>query len=136
MSEALSAPDINYAKSTRRLFVLTASFGVIGSVVASAGWGGSAGGGFALGSLASLLNLWLWHALTMRLSGDQSRRSRFGARLFAARFLALFALGYGILKTLNVEPLAAILGLLTSAMAVLAEIVIELALALGRQSAR
>jgi hypothetical protein len=130
----MQAQDIDYRQSTRRLFILTAALGGTGSLLALAFWGRPAGGGFAIGSAASLLNLWLWHRITAWLSAKDERRSRFVGALFACRLLALFALGYVILNALNVEPLAAILGLLTSAMAVVAEITIELAFVAWRRS--
>lgn len=130
----MEAQDIDYGRSTRRLFILTFGLGMAGSVVALLIWGPPAGEGFAIGSAASLLNLWLWHTITGRLSLKNERPSRFVGALFAGRLLALFALGYVILETLKVEPLAAILGLLTSALAVMAEILIELALSARRRS--
>lgn len=132
--ERMEAPDIDYGQSTRRLFILTIALGVLGSLVALGIWGAPAGVGFTIGSAASLLNLWLWQRITARLSLKGERPSRFVGALFAGRLLALFALGYVILETLNVEPLAAILGLLTSALAVVAEIAIELALGARRRS--
>jgi hypothetical protein len=126
VSGGLGKLDIDYAQATRRLFWLTGLVGIVGSLIALVKWGGPSGLGFAIGSAASLLNLWIWYAITLRLSGDTSRRSRAGPIFFAGKLLALFAFGYVILKTLNVEPLAAILGLFSSVLAVLGEIAIEL----------
>ncbi|HXE11184.1 MAG TPA: ATP synthase subunit I [Bryobacteraceae bacterium] len=126
MNSGLQKPDIDYAQATRRLFWLTGLVGFVGSLVALVMWGGPSGLGFAIGSAASLANLWMWYAITLRLSGDSGRRSNLGSVFFAGKFLALFALGYVILKTLNIEPLAAILGLFSSVLAVIGEIAIEL----------
>jgi ATP synthase I chain len=118
--------DIDYARSTRRLFWLTLGIGITASVV---GWimgGRRVGLGLGIGSFASLVNLWLWHAVTKGVNpGDKS--SKFAAGLFAGRILALFAVGYVMVKYLSIDPRAGIAGLFASSAAVLAEILIELA---------
>lgn len=126
MSSRLQKRDIDYAQATRRLFWLTGLVGLLGSLVGLVMGGVPSGLGFAIGSAASLANLWIWYAITLRLSGDNSRPSKAGPIFFAGKLLALFALGYVILKTLNIEPLAAILGLFSSVLAVIGEIAIEL----------
>jgi hypothetical protein len=118
--------DIDYARSMRRLYWLTFVIAITGSAVAWAVWGKGAGGGFALGSMASLVNLWMWEAIANGLGGGKSKKSAVAGGLFAGRFLALFAFGYVIVRTLNVQPLAAILGLLSASVAVVAEIVLQL----------
>jgi uncharacterized membrane protein len=126
MQEDASFADIDYARATRRLYWLTGAIGLAGTVVSWTIWGKAAGGGFLLGSIASLGNLWIWRAIARGLSHGESRPSKVAPSLFAARFLALFAIGYVMLRTLNVQPLAMILGLLVSAAAVIAEILLEL----------
>jgi hypothetical protein len=125
MKESMN--DIDYTRSTRRLYWLTFVIAVTGSVIAWAGWGNSAGGGFALGSVTSLANLWMWEAIAKGLSGERSRKSVVAGGLFAGRFLALFAFGYVIVRALKFQPLAAIAGLLSSSLAAIAEILVELA---------
>jgi hypothetical protein len=119
--------DINYARATRRLYWLTFVIAVTGSFAAWALWGKGAGGGFALGGMASLLNLWMWEAIANGLAGGKTKKSVVAGGLFAGRLLALFAFGYVIVSALNVQPLAAIVGLLSASFAVLAEILLELA---------
>lgn len=119
--------DIDYAKSTRRLYWLTFVIAVTGSFVAWVLWGKDAGGGFALGGTASLVNLWMWGAIANGLAGGKSKKPALAGGLFAGRILALFAFGYVIVRALNVQPLAAIVGLLSASLAVLAEILLELA---------
>jgi hypothetical protein len=119
--------DIDYMQSTRRLYWLTFVIGVTGTFLTWALWGKSAGTGFALGGTASLANLWMWDAIASGLSGRPSRKSVAAGALFAGRFLALFALGYVIVRALNVQPLAAVAGLLSASLAVVVEILIELA---------
>jgi fermentation-respiration switch protein FrsA (DUF1100 family) len=118
--------DIDYTRSTRRLYGFTIVIVLAGSVIAWCAWGTSAGGGFALGGIASLANLWIWAAIASGLSGKPGRKSLVAGTLFAGRLLALFAFGYAIVKTLNVQPLAAIVGLLSASLAVIAEILFEL----------
>ncbi len=126
MKQNASLADIDYGQATRRLFWLTCGIGLTGSLVAWWVGGNPAGGGFLIGSAASLVNLWIWHAIAKGLSGGEEKPSRTMAGLFAGRFLALFALGYVMLRTLNVQPLAMVLGLFVSALAVIAEILLEL----------
>lgn len=119
--------DIDYTRSTRRLYWLTFVIGVTGSFIAWALWGKSTAGGFALGGTASLANLWMWDMIASGLSGRPSGKSLAAGALFAGRFLALFAFGYVIVRALNVQPLAAVAGLLSASLAVIAEILFELA---------
>ncbi len=118
--------DIDYTRSTRRLYWLTFVIVITGSFLAGALWGQGAGGGFALGGIASLVNLWMWEAIANALSGARSKKSMAAGGLFAGRFLALFAFGYVIVRALNVQPLAAVVGLLSASLAVVAEIVLQL----------
>jgi hypothetical protein len=117
--------DIDYGRSTRRLFWLTAGIGLAASV---AGWvmGGSRVGlGLAIGSLASLGNLWLWRAVTKGITAE-AKPSKSSAGLFAVRILALFAVGYVMVKYLSIDPRAGIAGLFASSAAVVVEILLEL----------
>lgn len=126
MKQNATIVDIDYGRATRRLFWITGVIGFAGSLVAWWAAGNSAGAGFLIGSTISLANLWIWHAIAKRLSGGEDKPSRMMSSFFAGRFLGLFALGYVMLKTLNVQPLAMVLGLLVSGMAVIAEILLEL----------
>lgn len=119
--------DYDYARLTRRLYWLTFVVAVTGSCIAWAVWGRSYGAGFATGAAASIVNLWIWHVIADALAGKQSKRTAVAGSLFAGRLLALFAFGYVIVRALNVQPLAAILGLLSASFAVIVEILVELA---------
>ena len=119
--------DIDYTRSTRRLYWLTFIIAVTGSFIAWSLWGKGAGGGFALGSMASFVNLWIWEMIANGLAGGNSKKSMVAGGLFAGRLLALFAFGYVIVRALNVQPLAAIVGLLSASFAVVVEILLELA---------
>lgn len=118
--------DIDYERSTRRLFWLTLGIGIVASAV---GWimgGQRIGLGLAIGSLASLGNLWLWHAVTKGITA-QAKPSKSSTGLFAGRILALFAVGYVMVKYLSIDPRAGIAGLFASSAAVIVEILLELA---------
>ena len=119
--------NFDYTRSARRLYWLTFVIVVTGSCVLWAIWGKGAGGGFALGGMASLANLWIWETIANGLSGQPSKKTAVAGVLFAGRLLALFAFGYVIVRALNVQPLAAIAGLLSASLAVIAEILFELA---------
>ncbi len=118
--------DIDYTRSTRRLYWLTFVIVITGSFLAWALWGPGAGGGFALGGIASLVNLGMWEAIANALSGARAKKTMAAGGLFAGRFLALYAFGYVIVRALNVQPLAAVVGLLSASLAVVAEIVLQL----------
>jgi ATP synthase I chain len=124
--------DIDYDKATRRLFWVTGVIGLTGALSSWSIWGRAAGGGFAIGSVASLANVWIWHTIAQRLSANEGKPSKLTSVLLTGRFLALFAIAYVILRTLKVQPVAVIAGLLTSALAVIAEILVELAAILLR----
>jgi hypothetical protein len=119
--------DYDYARLTKRLYWLALAVAFAGSCIAWAVWGRPYGAGFALGAAASIANLWIWHVIANGLAGQQSRKTAVAGVLFAGRILALFAFGYVIVRTLNVQPLAAILGLLSASFAVIVEILFELA---------
>lgn len=118
--------DIDYEQSTRRLFWLTLAIGTAASTV---GWimgGRRVGLGLALGSSASLGTLWLWHAVTKGVNPGV-KPSKSSAGLFAGRILALFAVGYVMVRYLSVDPRAGVAGLFASSAAVIVEILLELA---------
>ena len=118
--------DINYAHSLRRLYWLTFVIGTTATLLAFPLWGSSAGGGIALGSLASFANLWIWERIALGISGSVDGKTKAAGVLFGGRFLALFAFGYVIVKTLSVDPFATLLGLFASSVAAVAEILIQL----------
>jgi hypothetical protein len=112
--------------SVRRLYWLTASFGMIGFVSYFALQGPRPAFGFVLGALGSFGNLWLFNYLTHAISPVEGARKPWQAGAFIGRYLVFFLLGYVIVKGLGVNPLPVILGLLASTAAVLASTVIEL----------
>jgi ATP synthase I chain len=119
--------DIDYHRATQRLFRIAITLVTAGSVIAGV-WRGLPGAvGFMLGGAVSLANLWLWRHVAMKLGPAQEPKKSGPSALFlVARFLALFACGYVIVKTLDVNVMAAISGLFASAAAVVAEVLFEL----------
>ena len=112
--------------SVRRLYTLTAAFGLIGFVSYFWVLGPRSGFGFLLGAAGSFGNLLLFEWLARSLAPGDAPRQPWKAGAFATRYLLLFTFGYVIVKTLGVNPLAVALGLLASAAAVLISSTIEI----------
>jgi hypothetical protein len=112
--------------SLRRLFYLTGLFGLIGFV--SYFWmrGPASALSFALGAAGSFGNLWLFVWLTRAIAPGDHPRKPWKAGLFVLRYAVLLLLGYAIFKSLNVNGLAVLWGLLISTAAVLASSTIEM----------
>ena len=99
--------DIDYDRSTKRLFGLTVFIGCAGFVTQLRTFGER---GRVMDSdwaaLAALVNLWLWECVAESLSWKKGKRSTFAGALFVGgRLLALFAFGYVIVSYLDVSPL-------------------------------
>jgi len=103
----------------RRLYWLTALFGLIGFVSYFSASRPRSALAFLLGSLGSFGNLALFDWLARGLGPGERPRKPWQAGAFATRYLLLFTAGYVIVKALNVNPLAVILGLLSSTAAVI-----------------
>jgi len=81
---------------------------------------------FALGSATSFLNLWLFNRLASGIAPGEGSKKPWQAGAFAARYLIFFAVGYVIVKSLDVSPLPVVFGLFASTAAVLLSSVLEL----------
>jgi hypothetical protein len=116
--------DLN--QSLRRLYWLTALFGVMGFV--SYFWlqGPRSAFGFLLGALSSFGNLYLFVWLSRAISPTTAPRRPWKAGAFVGRYLILVTIGYVIVNALSVNPLAVILGLFASTAAVLLSSTIEI----------
>lgn len=93
--------------------------GLAGSAFASR-WGAAATWGFAGGSLFGAANLALLALLVravLRVTGPQRRRALL---LAGAKFPVLYALGYVLLFTLHVQPVAFLAGFTGSLVALVA----------------
>jgi multisubunit Na+/H+ antiporter MnhE subunit len=118
--------DFEAQHIVRRLYLMTAIFGVIGFVLYLAIQGILSAAGFAIGALSSFGNLWLFERLSHSIAtGDRPRKS-WQAGTFIVRYVILFFIAYASIKTLGVNPLAVILGLLASTAAVLTSALFEL----------
>jgi hypothetical protein len=112
--------------SIRKIYLLTGIFGLIGFVCYLWYEGVRSAAAFELGAAASLGNLWLFDWVSGSIAPDAASRKPWQAAAYFARYAILLAIGYGIVKALNVSPLAVVLGLLTNAAAVLASLIVEL----------
>jgi ATP synthase I subunit len=112
----------------RRIYWLALGFGLLGLVayLGLAGWRPAAG--FALGTLASLGNLWLYERLTRSIepTADGPPKKPWTAGVFILRYMVMILAAYAIVKALGVNALPVILGLLTSTAAVVTSTIIEL----------
>ena len=122
--------------SVRRLYRLTLVCGILGA--AAFGWaqGVREGLAFGLGALGSFGNLWLFHRLSLSIAPGEGSGKPWQAGAFIGRYMVLFAVGYVIVKGLDVNPLPVVLGLFASTAAVLASSIIELLENLLSRSAR
>ena len=123
--------DIDYERATQRLIRITAALIVAGTVIAGLWHGVPSAVGFALGGVVSLASLWLWHGVAMKVGPPLPLQKSAGKSgpstpFLVGRFVALFAVAYVIVKTLEVNVMAALSGLFVSAAAVIAEVLFEL----------
>jgi len=107
----------------RRIVVILA---IGGTVFVSIAYGWQTGVGFLVASIASYWSVWRWHRVVESLGPDTVRK-RIPVSRFILQFLLLAAVGYVIVKYLEVNRLAAVSGLLVGAAAVILEIFYELA---------
>ncbi len=112
-------------QSMRRLYLLTGLFSLAGFVWAFANHGAREAFGFLIGAVGSFGNLWLFNWLTRSIAPGQGRRP-WQSGLFIGRYLGLFLVGYATVKSLDVSPLAVLLGLLASTAAALVSSITEL----------
>ena len=114
------------ARSLRRMYRLTAVFGGIGFV--SYFWlrGAREAIGFMVGVVGSFANLWLFNWLSRTIEPGERQQKPWQASLFIGRYFGLFLIGYATVKALDVSPLAVVLGLLASTVAILASSILDL----------
>lgn len=120
----MTAADTDW--SLRRLYWLTASFGLAGFVSYFWVLGPRSAFGFLLGAAGSFGNLWLFQRLARAIAPGDAPRQPWKAGAFVGRYLVLFTVGYVIVKALEVNALAVALGLLASTAAVLLSSIIEI----------
>jgi hypothetical protein len=112
----------------RRIYWLALVYGVIGFVLYFGLQGWREATAFGLGAMGSIGNLWLFDRLTRSIepaaAGEEPRKP-WQAGIFIVRYIVLLTVGYAIVKTLGVNALAVILGLLTSTAAVFTSTAVE-----------
>jgi hypothetical protein len=112
--------------SIKKVYILTAVFGVLGAAAYLWAEGIRSAAAFLLGAIASCGNLWLFDWVSKSISPQAAARKPWQAGAYITRYLVLVGIGYVIVRGLNVSPLAVILGLLASAAAVLVWLILEL----------
>lgn len=110
----------------RRLYLLTGILSAGGFIAEFIWAGGRNGLGFLIGAAGSFGNLWTFDLLAGAIAPGERTQKPWGAGLFVGRYIILIAAGYATVKTLNVSPLAVLLGLLASTAAALASAVFDL----------
>jgi len=107
----------------RRTAWLVAAFGLAGTVAAVLLRGASFGAAFLLGAALSGASLWRWKKMADALGGPSGRRSVIG---WVMQLVLVIAAAFVIIVYVKVTAVAVFLGLLVSAAAVVAAILIEL----------
>lgn len=113
-------------RAVRRLYWLTASFGIIGFVSYFEVLGPRPAFGFLLGAVGSFGNLWLFEWLARSIAPADAPPQPWKTGAFLLRYLVLFTVGYVIVKALSINPLTVVLGLLASTAAVLLSSLVEI----------
>lgn len=113
----------DYARVITRITKLIVVIGVAVAAVLAVRVGWRFGLGFLLGAAMSYLSFWRWQRVVESLGGAFEGRS---TALMVVRFALLVAAAYGIVKYLEVNPVAVFLGLLVAAAAVTVAIIFEL----------
>ncbi len=112
--------------SVRRLYVLTGVFALLGILASWALAGGHNAIGFFIGALGAFGNLWTFDLLSASIEPGERKAKAWPATMFVGRYIVLIAAGYATVKTLDVSPLAVLLGLLASTAAALASALFDL----------
>lgn len=118
--------DQDLTQSLRRLYWLTASFGMLGFVSYFLLQGPRSAFGFLLGTAGSFGNLYLFVWLSRAISPTAASRRPWKAGAFVGRYVLLVTIGYVIVNALSINALAVILGLFASTAAVLLSSTIEI----------
>jgi hypothetical protein len=118
----MSGADV-YTRLIRRTLQAIAVIGTAGSIVAALRWDWRIGLGFLLGAALSGLSFWRWQRVTESITGGGRAGSLAG---MVVRLALLVGAAYAIIRYLEVNPVAVLLGLLVSAAAVIFAIVFEL----------
>ena len=112
-----------YSRITSRITRAILVLGVLGTGVSLIRQGWRFALGFVLGACMSYLSFWRWRQVVESLGGEPKSRN---VAVMVLRFVLLAGAAYGIIKYLEVNPVAVFLGLLVSAAAVIVSIFFEL----------
>ena len=126
VTEAQNTGEVFYERAVRRIYVNIVWLGIAGTVVATWFVGWACGMGFLAGATASALNFrWLHHMAEAIVPGGKKPGKGFGLFL-SLRYVLFGVVGYIMIKYVQVDILAALVGLFTAVAAVLVEILYEL----------
>lgn len=112
-----------YSRLIGRITRVILILGTLGAIASACRQGWRFAVGFLLGACMSYLSFWRWQKVVESIGGEQKGRNIAG---MVFRFVALAAAAYGIIKYLEVNPVAVFLGLLVSAAAVIVSLIFEL----------
>jgi hypothetical protein len=114
-----------YERTLGRVRRIMQVLGAGGTVLVTIRYGWQTGLGFLVAAIASYWSLGRWHHVVQSL-GPEKIRVRIPVARFLLQFGLIAAVGYVIVKYLEVNRLAAVSGLLVGAAAVILEIFYEL----------
>jgi hypothetical protein len=118
------ASDVEvWQRVLRRVAWLAAGFGVVGTVACVCTKGFRFGLGFFLGALLSCASLWRSKKIAEAVGGAAKPRS---AIAWVGQLIILIGAAFAIIRYLAVTPVSVFIGLLVSAAAIIAAILIEL----------
>jgi hypothetical protein len=112
--------------SLEKLYKLTGLFGLLGFIAYFWLEGVRSASAFALGAACSIGNVWLFDRMSRSIAPGPTGKKPLQPGAYIIRYILLLGIGYGIVKALDVSPLAVVLGLLSSAAAVLASLILEI----------
>ncbi len=118
--------DAFFERAYRRMFVLMAVCGAIGTIVALWSHGIRGAAGFLLGALFSIFNFRSFKQLAHSLGRNGPPNKGWRAFVFGARYFLFGIVGYVIVKVFGISLLTVLAGLFVAAAAVLLEIIYEL----------
>lgn len=121
---ALSEQD-RYDRQIKRIRALIVGLGIGGTAFVAIRYGWQTGVGFLVGAIASYLSVVRWRRIVESI-GQEGARPKMPVFGFIVQFGLITAVGYVIFKYLELNRLAAGLGLLVGAAAVTIEILYQL----------
>jgi hypothetical protein len=115
--------ELFYAQVRQRITWFILVLGISGALIAGIRKGWGTGLAFLIGAAISYLSFWRWEQIVSSLGS----KPNFGSsRWWMLRSIVLVLLAYVIIRVLGLNLVAALVGLLVSAAAVMLEIIYEL----------